>query len=231
MKKKKSRKNKDKSRNNETFLDIRDQLSCERNNEGMLQVHGSYNYNGVEFRVSLRQQKTGGAVMRGTLSIVSQKDGRVMQLSGKSKTEILQKIQEERPDYLKKMEGKRIPELNVSTSVTVQSLDLAIIEKAISRASLRLYHEHVDQIHRELGEIARPETITPLVAAHKYVDAYMKHNHANLKEKSCKNYRNSIITMCSNLPNIPMAKINHTKIRALNLSAEKQKLLALLHAI
>lgn len=225
MKKKKSRKKKGKSSNNVTFLNIRDQLSCERNNKGMLQVHGSHNYNGVEFRVSLRQQKTGGAVMRGTLSIVSQKDGRVMQLSGKNKTEILQKIQEERPDYLKKMEGKRIPELNMSTSVTAQSLDLAIIEKAISRASLRLYHEHIDQIHRELGEVARPETITPLVAAHKYVDAYMKQNHSKLNEKTYKTHRNSIIAMCSSLPNIPMAEITHAKIRALNLSVEKQKLL------
>jgi hypothetical protein len=167
--------------------------------------------------------------MRGSVSVNDSDGSHIMQVTGSKKAEILKHLENERPEYLRKMDGKRIPELNMTTSITSNSLDIDVIKENVLKAVLRLYMEHAGQIHRAYGEIARPETISPGLAAHKYIDKYMEKNHAKLKEKSYATHRKNILSMCMELPHIPMESYKQAMILSYfevkNLSQHKKDLL------
>lgn len=171
------------------------------NEHDLLTVRGLFFYHGAEFRFSLTQQTKGRYVMRGTVSVISPADGAVLQLKGREKSEITKKLS---VDYIARMEGKRLPELNLSAAIYCTSLEIEQIKAAIQKSALRLYKGYAAQIHRALGEVARPDTITPSIAAHKFVDRYLEKNHPNLNTKSCETYRGEILDMCSAMPHIPM---------------------------
>ena len=183
------------------------------NEDGKLTAYGVLMHHGAEFRFAVTQQSTGGAAIRGSVSAISPADGHVLQVAGKEKAEILARLEKERPEYLEKMAGKRIRELNITASISLNSLDIKEIKDAVARSALKLYSEHASRIHRVQGEIARPETITPSVAAHKSVDEYMKKAHPYLSEKKFTAYRSSIRKMCAELPHIAMAEYKQSIIR------------------
>ena len=209
--------------------DTRCRLSVEEDSDGKLHIFGMYYHFDTPFRFSLRQQKSGKSVMRGTVSIISKRDGRIMQLEGRKKNEILKKLEETRSGYLADMQGKRIEELNLSTSVSTDSLDHDHVKAAIVRAVLRLYNEHAVQIQRESGEIARPETITPLTAVQMHVDDYLSKNHRTLGKEKYEQYKRNILSICFLLPHIPMADFTYSimskAISSAKVSQQKEQLL------
>lgn len=214
---------------NRQWNDSRCRITSEKTQDGRLHIFGTYYHLDAAFKFSLRQQKNGNSAMRGTISIISKKDGHIMQLEGRRKAEILKKLQEERPNYLASLDGKRIEELNLSTSVNSNSLDIDCIKSSIARGALRLYSEHATQIHRESGEIARPETITPLTAAHMHVDEFMEKNHRALSKQKFEQYRRDILSSCFVLPHVPMATFNCSMVKRImhnaRFSKQKEKLL------
>ena len=195
-----------------------------------LHVFGTIYHHNAEFRFSLRQQSTGGAVMRGSVSVVSPLDGQIMQMVGKEKTAKLEEIKAKRPKYYDAMAGKRLPELNLSTSVHANSLNIDEIKAAVLGAVLRLYTTNASQIHRAFDRILRPDTITPITAAHKSVDKFMEINHRKLSTKVYAQYREDILAMCANLPDRPMSGFTQAQIeayfKAKKLSQRKKDLLA-----
>ena len=211
------------------WTDPRSSLSIEHE-DNKLHVYGTVCHHDAEFRFSLRQQSTGGAVMRGSVSVISPIDGQIMQISGREKTAKLEELKAKRPKYLDDMSGKRLPELNLTTSVHTMSLDPADIKKAVLGAVLRLYTAYAHQIHRAFDQISRPDTITPITAAHKNVDKFMESNHRKLSSKVYTQCRNDILTMCADLPSKPMSDFTQSQIESFfksrNLSQRKKDLLA-----
>lgn len=214
---------------NNGWLDKRSYITSDCKADGTQHAFGMLYFHGVPFRFALTQQHSGGAVMRGFASVNDPDGSHIMQIGGNEKTAIVQKLKDERPDYLQKMTGKRLPELNMTTSISVQSLDIDDIKAGVQKAVFRLYKQYAGQIHRAYGEIARPETITPGLAAYKHVDQYMQKNHNGLKAKTYDAYRNDILTMCMDLPHIPMGSYKFSMIQAYcaekKLSARKKELL------
>ena len=207
----------------------RSYIKSEQDEKGRLIIFGVEFYHGVEFRFRLTQQTNVGAAMRGSVSVNDTDGYHIMQISGSKKVEILKQIEEKRPDYLRKMEGKRIPELNMTISVYCNSLDIETIKERVNDAVLRLNKEYANQIHHAYGAVVRPDTITPGLAAQKHVDSFLKKNHAGLSEKSFKSYREEILLMCMELPYIPMANFKQSMIqsyfKAKNLGQHKKDLL------
>lgn len=187
--------------NTSGWSDARSYINTSYSARGSLTVRGLFFYHGAEFRFSLTQQVGGRYVMRGTVSAISPADGAVLQVKGHEKSEIIKKLA---PEYIEKMASKRIPELNVSAAIYCDSIDIEQIKVNIQKSVLRLYKEYASQIHRSLGEVARPDTITPSIAAHKFIDRYLEKRHPTLKPKSCETYRRDILDMCSAMPHIPM---------------------------
>lgn len=198
---------------NQDWGDPRSSFCVERENN-KLHVYGTVCHHNAEFRFSLRQQSTGGAVMRGSVSVVSPLDGQIMQMVGKEKTAKLEEIKAKRPKYYDAMAGKRLPELNLSTSVHANSLNIDEVKAAVLGAVLRLYTANAGQIHRAFDRISRPDTITPITAAHKNVDRFMEINHRKLSAKVYAQYRNDILEMCADLPCRPMSDFTQAQIEA-----------------
>ena len=214
---------------NNAWLNSRSYIKSKYDENKKMISFGLLFYQGAEFRFRLTQQKNGSTVMRGFVSVNSPDGSHIMQITGSEKTKILERLEKVRPGYLQKMDGKRLPELNMTTSVFSNSLDIEIIKEKILNAVLRLYDNYANQIHRAYGVIARPETITPGLAAHKYVDKYLGKNHANLSEKSYNDYRKHILSMCTELPYVAMADFKPNMIQsyfeARNLGQHKRDLL------
>lgn len=171
-----------------------------------LVVTGSYYYRGIEYRYSLRQQSNGPWVMRGRVSPISPSDGHILQVVGRKKTERLNGMEE--------MPGKRLEKLNITTSIYVASTQDTDIKEAISQAVLRIYSEYTVYLHRVLGEIARPDTIIPSVAAYKYVDEYLDMHHRTASAKTRSEYRKRILAEYVALPPMPMAKYKVSTIKS-----------------
>lgn len=199
---------------NDPWQNPQSYIKSEYDQSGKLIVFGQLIYHGTEFRFRLTQQHTGGAVMRGSVSVLDPDGYHIMQVSGSKKAEVIEHIEQTRPEYFKQMIGKRMPELNMSTNVYCNSLEIAVVKERVSKAVLRLYTKHAVQIHRAYGEIARPETITPCLAAHKYVDKYMEKTHAKLTEKSYNAYRQAILLMCMELPYVPMSTFKVSMVQS-----------------
>ena len=198
---------------NQDWGDPRSSFCIEHENN-KLHVYGTVCHHNAEFRFSLRQQSTGGAVMRGSVSVVSPIDGQIMQMAGKEKTAKLEEIKAKRPKYYDTMAGRRFPELNLATSVHTNSLDIDEVKTAVLGAVLRLYTANAGQIHRAFDRISRPDTITPITAAHKNVDRFMEINHRKLSAKVYARYRNDILEMCADLPCRPMSDFTQAQIEA-----------------
>lgn len=179
-----------------------------------LHVYGTIYHHNAEFRFSLRQQSTGGAVMRGSVSVISPVDGQIMQMTGREKTAKLEELKAKRPEYYDAMAGKRFPELNLTTSVHTNSLNIDEVKAAVLGAVLRLYTANAGQVHRAFDQISRPDTITPITAAHKNVDKFMEVNHRKLSSKVYTQCRNDILTMCADLPSKPMSDFTQAQIEA-----------------
>ena len=171
-----------------------------------LVVTGSYYYRGIEYRYSLRQQSNGPWVMRGRVSPISPSDGHILQIVGRQKTDRLNGRGE--------VPGKRLEILNISTNIYVASMQDTDIKAAISKAVLRIYSEHTVYLHRVLGEIARPDTIIPSVAAYKYMDEYLDMHHRTASSKTRSAYRKRILTEYAALPPMPMAKYKISTIKS-----------------
>lgn len=197
--------------------------------DGRLVVSGLYIHHGAEFHFRATQQKSGPYIMRGHISAISPADGRILQVSGRQKRQILDDLEIKDPNYISNMAGKRISALNITSAVYPRSLNHNEIKASIADAVIRLYKKHAAYIHRVYGDVARPDTITPSVAAYKHVDKYLELNHPTLKANSCAAYRNHILSTCMLLPNVPMCQFSENKLKAsmesLALSNHKKDLL------
>lgn len=203
--------------------DPRSYLVEDDEKNGKLHIQGSFFLHNTEFRFSMNQQTSGSVVMRGQVSLISPKTGLIMQYGGRKRTLKESNIKERRPEYWKNNEGKRITELNITTSVSSNSLIIDDLKIAISNAAARLYLENVNRINQEFGEVSRPDTITPIAAAYRYVDDYIRLNHKSSNKKACEKYRSSILAMYLQLPHIPMSIYQSSTIKSFLKSAKLSK--------
>ena len=124
MKKKKTTYEKD------CFTDPRSFIEFDKKENGKLRVNGTAYFYGVAFPFKLTQQASGPNVMRGYVTVRSPKDGKILQVAGQKKSAIIKNIAEKRPEYLQKNEGKRIPELNINTAISLIRFSTSSAETA-----------------------------------------------------------------------------------------------------
>lgn len=155
---------------------------------------GAIYYNGVEFSATLNYQTNGKYVMRGVVSAISPVTGYVMSAHAQGEN------------------GQKIEEMRVSAEVYANGMDEGTAKKAILNSAMKLYKKYALTIARELQIAARPDTITPCVAAVLYADAYLAKNHSDLMESTAKKYSEQIKKFYACLPQTPMATMKATPI-------------------
>lgn len=205
--------------------DPRSYLTSSTDKNGLTHIRGNYFYNNCDFKFSLVEQKNNkNYLFRGRISPISAADGQILQLRGKARAEKLEAltknsatdshgisiVQKSNPHESSNSPSnlrRRIPELNITSEINVNSKDISSVKDAVSKAALKLYETYGIQMHHIQGKVARPDTITPAVAAFTHVDAYLRTHHKKIKEgKSLNNYRRMIVATCSQFPHIPMCQ-------------------------
>lgn len=185
-------------------------------NDGSLQrFRGRFYLWNVEFKFSLVEQANGKYPLRGNISPISPIDGHILTLKGKARTQKLEQLGIT-PDEIDS--GHRNQALNVTKQIYARNKEIDTVKTLVANAALCLYTVHAARIYRDQGEIASPDTISPIVAAIKYADDFLRVNHKALKEKSVESYRKQLLSCCSALPNYPMRSFKPKELEKILLS-------------
>ena len=196
---------------------------------GLVVYRGFYFKDGINFKFSIRQQLNGPSLMRGTISPLSPHDNHIMKKSDREKTEILKNLEAKKPGYIESMQNKSIPELNISPSITCNSLEESDIILTVEKAASKIYKKYSRHIYRQLGNASSPDNILPIIAAHKYSEGFLKQNHAKCNDNTLKTYYDIIISICDAMPRKPMydfsVKDAEAFLKKHKVSSHKEKLI------
>lgn len=116
---------------------IKNDFSCRlsKKDGGYLHAEGQYLYNGCIFKYSFNEQKYGHYRMRGRISAISVRDGSVLQIKGKRRREITNRL---------KKQGKEPSSETFSMlrQINLNSTAQEDIEAAVKKAAERLYADN-----------------------------------------------------------------------------------------
>lgn len=176
----------------------------------LLKIKGAYYVNDVEFQFSGVQQTTGKFLFRGRVSVISPVTGKILRLVPRIKKDSTGTGQDKTTSESDLAVTSKI---KVGTEIHCNTLDLNDIKKAIEKGAMRLYQAYAPDIHRLQGMVARPDTITPAVAAIQYADDFLNACHRNLNRKSHESYHNKIVGACVALPHKAMSQYTKNTIK------------------
>jgi len=177
----------------------------DRKDPSKIKISGRYVHHQAIFEFSLKSQKSGEYLLRGSIRAIDN-SGNVLKKTGNKAKEILSKLPEEQ-------QLRNNPKLDIRSNIYSNSLDDEEIKNQICNAVQRLYSANSIRINEHLQLAARPEIITPNMAAQQVCASYLNcyHQDASLETKTKVDKR--IKNLCAKLPPIPMKDIRKSFIK------------------
>lgn len=171
----------------------------------LTKVTGRYVLQSAIFEYSAKIQKSGRYPIRGKVRAISS-TGSTLKKRGNAKKEIFKKLPEsERNDSNRR--------LNVETDFYCTLGTEAEIKRCVARAAERLYSENSELIQMQVSQSARPDTITPNIAAQLKAPACVSLKHNRASEKEREKYVKRIRNCCAKLPEKPMKDYSKGEIK------------------
>lgn len=177
---------------------------------GRISYEGVLIFQEIEFRVKINPQNSGKYLYRGKVSAISPADGFIVQVRGREAIRRLGGPEMVEP------EGKnhRNKKLNLTSEVYSQARGREEVKEAVLHAVRNMYVEHAVLLAGELQKSARPDTITPGVAAVLFAESFVMTNYKNVKEETAKRYVKKIKAAFSEMPSLPMAKYRQATLKS-----------------
>lgn len=170
-----------------------------------IKISGRYIHHNAIFEFSLKSQKSGEYLLRGSIRAIDN-SGSVLKKTGNKAKEILSKLPEEQ-------QLRNNPKLDIRSNIYSNSLDDKEIKNQICNSVQKLYSANSIRINEHLQLAARPEIITPNMAAQQVCASYLNcyHQDASIDTKTKIDKR--IKNLCAKLPPIPMKDIRKSFIK------------------
>ena len=173
------------------------------NAEGRAHYEGTYKMNGVAFPFTCNEQTNGKQMLRGQISIFSQRRGRLLRIREKGADDKPQIAQKSIYPNIFASDGSLLPKA---------SWQNAVMER-VESAALKMLREYQSTIKRDIELSATPGNITPQMALTLYGDTYLRINHRNAVPQSQEDYRRILSRFYQIMPNIPMCDVRKSHIQ------------------
>lgn len=118
-----------------------------KNCKGFIHAEGQYLYNGCTFQYSANEQNHGPYLMRGRISAISARDGRVLKVRGKS-------LRDRKKHLKNQCQEPPAEAFSIKSEINLNSTDRVDIEKAVKKAAERLYKKYAHDILDDAREIS-----------------------------------------------------------------------------
>lgn len=192
------------------FTDKRSSYIRTIDSEGKVHINGNIYINSIVMRFSANQQIK-GYLLRGRLSIISPLNGKILQMSGKKRKNVLLRFNEEDKVMLKK--HNRHEKLDCRCEFVLNTLDDEKIKESITSIALKLYAKHEATILRtlkELGVIGH-DTHTALTT---YIDSYIRKFYGKTSIKNQKSVQRIIEKVTAFFGSVAISDITRAMIKA-----------------
>ena len=197
-------------------FDDADELIIERDDEGVLSIKGLALLNNVHYKISVHRNQSGSyaandnstALMHkplytGTISILDPAGTRVMLSEAKRRQ--------------KDASGKEYTNKDIYATIKFQcnSIDETTLSRILMRQVNTLFLENVGQLDMAITKAMRPEQVTPLFAADKYLGDFMTGLMANASPESIVKQQEKVKKALSLLPCVPIARLSKREVNTI----------------
>lgn len=170
-----------------------------------IKISGRYVHHNAIFEFSLKTQKSGEYLLRGSIRAIDN-SGNVLKKTGNKAKEILSKLPEEQ-------QLRNNPKLDIRSNIYSNSLDDEDIKNQICNSVQKLYSANSIRINEHLQLAARPEIITPNMAAQQVCASYLNCYHQDASLETRTKIDKRIKNLCAKLPPLPMKDIRKSFIK------------------
>ncbi|MCQ2911014.1 MAG: hypothetical protein MJ244_02400 [Clostridia bacterium] len=177
----------------------------DRKDSSNIKISGRYVHHNAIFEFPLKTQKSGEYLLRGSIRAIDN-SGNVLKKTGNKAKEILSKLPEEQ-------QLRNNPKLDIRSNIYSNSLDDENIKKQICNSVQKLYSANSIRINEHLQLAARPEIITPNMAAQQVCASYLNCYHQDASLETRTKIDKRIKNLCAKLPPIPMKDIRKSFIK------------------
>jgi len=177
----------------------------DRKDPSNIKISGRYVHHNAIFEFSLKTQKSGEYLLRGSIRAIDN-SGNVLKKTGNKAKEILSKLPEEQ-------QLRNNPKLDIRSNIYSNSLDDEDIKNQICNSVQKLYSANSIRINEHLQLAARPEIITPNMAAQQVCASYLNCYHQDASLETRTKIDKRIKNLCAKLPPVPMKDIRKSFIK------------------
>lgn len=177
----------------------------DRKDPSNIKISGRYVHHNAIFEFSLKTQKSGEYLLRGSIRAIDN-SGNVLKKTGNKAKEILSKLPEEQ-------QLRNNPKLDIRSNIYSNSLDDEDIKNQICNSVQKLYSANSIRINEHLQLAARPEIITPNMAAQQVCASYLNCYHQDASLETRTKIDKRIKNLCAKLPPLPMKDIRKSFIK------------------
>lgn len=168
-----------------------------RDKDGRLHYKGSYHLDGVVFTFNVNEQAKGKHILRGQVSVFSQRKGHLMR------------------DRKEKGEEPKVIMRNIYPSPpfgTDRTIWRVFVMGSVEKAAQSLLSEKRHQIKRDAELSITPDSVTPQLALIVWGDSFLRQRHENASQKSREDYYRVLSRFFRILPNKPMTEFRESEI-------------------